>query len=69
MTQEQANEINDILWEPSKSIDALADEAFELEREGNIHFWTIKNDDPEVKYWKAVWKKGYLKGLGNQINI
>jgi hypothetical protein len=36
-----------------------ADEAFKNEKGGNLNFWTVSDDDPEVKYWKEVWMKGY----------
>lgn len=38
---------------------SLADVAFEEAKGGNINFWSIQPDDPEVKYWKEVWIKGY----------
>jgi hypothetical protein len=65
MTEEEAKELNDRMWVPTKaqSIDQLADAAYQEEKSGNVNFWTIPDDDPEVIYWKAVWKKGYKKGL------
>lgn len=43
----------------SPLIEELADKAFEEARTGNINYWTIDKNDPEVKLWKEVWKKGF----------
>jgi hypothetical protein len=45
------------------NVKTLADTAYEEEKAGNINFWSIPDDDPEVKYWKAVWIKGYKAAL------
>lgn len=42
-----------------KTIEQLADEAYQEAKKGNMNFWTMPDDDPEVKYWKEVWIKGY----------
>ncbi len=38
---------------------ALANEAFEKARGESVNFWSMPDDDPEVKYWKEIWIKGY----------
>lgn len=43
-----------------KSLQELANKAFEEARGENIRFWSIPEDDPEVKYWKEIWIKGYI---------
>lgn len=46
MSPEEAKELNDKMWMPGKTIDDLANEAFEQERAGNINFWSIPKEDP-----------------------
>lgn len=61
-------EKKDIAIEPGKIdnqfLQSLADKAYLKAKEGNINFWTIPDDDPEVKYWKEVWLLGYKEGKG-----
>lgn len=36
---------------------------------GNISYWTMADDDPEAKFWREVWEKGYAKGMEDAINV
>jgi hypothetical protein len=36
-----------------------ADAAYQEAKGENVNFWTLPDDDPEVKYWKEIWIKGY----------
>lgn len=51
-----------------KDINVLADKAYQEAKGENINFWSIPDDDPEVKYWKEVWIKGYKAGRGSLQN-
>lgn len=46
------------------SIEA-AEVAYQTAKQGNINFWTMPDDDPEVKYWKEIYAKGYIAGAAS----
>lgn len=51
-----------------EEIQKLADAAYKEAKEGNINFWTIPDEDPEVLYWKEIWIKGFTKYLSEVDN-
>ena len=46
----------------AQEIDNKAMRAYQEAKEGNISLWTVQEDDPDAKYWREVWKKGYIEG-------
>lgn len=43
--------------------------AWEAYKGSNISYWTIPDDDPEAKFWREVWEKGYAKAMEDAINV
>jgi hypothetical protein len=44
-------------------IDKLAFDAWLEAKPGNIAMWNVPDDDPEAKFWREVWKKGFKTAL------
>lgn len=47
-----------------RKIEARAYEVWLEAKKGNIHYWTIKDDDEEAVYWRSIWTKGFLESQG-----